>query len=467
MKVFISYAHHDKEFAHKVANSLKEHRVEVWIDALELKGGDNLFEKINHGVETSDLVVVVLSKAYSNSRWVMQELSAFAMKEIAAGRSTIIPILMEECEIPIVLQDRVFIDFRGSFEEGLKQLLAAIRPHKRTKSKSKETKEISREIKESAVDFQLATIREQYKNGNLTLFCGAGISLGAGVPTWTLLLKSLLSNLFNKRIIDKFSTPDLQDKLAQIYQENFTPSPLMIAQYLKNGLGSDFTDSVRDTLYQNNPQSSPLIDAIVELARPQRSRQSLHSVITFNFDDLIEQNLGKNKIRFRSIYKEGQRCGPTELPIYHAHGFLPHAAQLSSDYQVVFSEDAYHSQFIDSFSWSNLIQLNHLNQNLCLFVGLSMTDPNLRRLLDVSMRKNPDRALNHYVFKKRYDRAPISTQLSKLGVKDNDNVYSEDFIKMVELLEEQDANNLGLNVIWVDDYPEIAMVLKRLLELEP
>ncbi len=66
----------------------------------------------------------------------------------------------------------------------------------------------------------------------------------------------------------------------------------------------------------------------------------------------------------------------------------------------MFSEDSYHSQFIEPFSWSNLIQLNKLNQNTCLLIGLSLTDPNLRRLLDVSSRKNSEKKINHYIIKK-------------------------------------------------------------------
>lgn len=463
MKVFISYANQDGDFAHKLSNSLKLHKIDVWIDTLSLQVGDNLIEKINQGVEESDLVVVVLSKAYSNSKWTLQELSAFAMKEVAANKTTIFPILIEDCEIPIFLRDRLYLDFRVSFDEGIKKLVSAIKQHKKARRKSQETSSVTEGNKKSSIDFQLNEIREQYKNGNLTLFCGAGISLGAGVPAWSLLLKSLISNLFNKRMIDSFSNNGIQDKLAEIYQLNFNPSPLMIAQYLKNGLGDDFIGNVRNALYINNPETSALIDAIVEIARPRRSSQCLHSIITFNFDDLIEQNLKKNRIKCVSIYKEGQRSKPTELPIYHAHGFLPRAEILTKEHQVVFSEDAYHSQFIDSFSWSNLIQLNHLNQNLCLFVGLSMTDPNLRRLLDVSMRKNPDRVLNHYIFKKRYEKTPISQQLSQLGI--NDKLYSEDFIKLVELLEEQDANKLGLNVIWIDNFDEIPLLLKRLADV--
>jgi hypothetical protein len=61
---------------------------------------------------------------------------------------------------------------------------------------------------------------------------------------------------------------------------------------------------------------------------------------------------------------------------------------LHKENQIVFSEDSYHDQFVDPFSWSNLTQLNKFTQNTCLFIGLSMTDPNLRRLLDVAVRRD-------------------------------------------------------------------------------
>src|SRR5262249_12487270 len=159
---------------------------------------------------------------------------------------------------------------------------------------------------------------------------------------------------------------------------------------------ADFLSTLRVALYAaeadrlRRREESRLVSAIVELCRPQRSRETLRSIITFNFDDLLEQFLKEHSIRHRSIYAEGQKPSSHELPIYHVHGFLPERGDIAQDQEIVFSEDAYHTQFIDSFSWSNLVQLNHLNQHLCLFIGLSMTDPNLRRLLDISKRRNPD-----------------------------------------------------------------------------
>ncbi|MEW9668815.1 SIR2 family protein [Ammoniphilus sp. 3BR4] len=304
-------------------------------------------------------------------------------------------------------------------------------------------------------------IRKEFVKGNLTLFCGAGVSADSGIPVWNHLLKHLLGELFVKKVQKENIS---HEKLAEIYLEYFKRSPLIVLQYLKIELGNDFLHYVRRAIYQNQPRSNELMDVIVELCRPQRERKSLHSIVTFNFDDVVEQNLEKNKIRYKSISKEGERYLPSELPIYHVHGFLPREGDLSG-FHIVSSEDAYHSQFIDPFSWSNLVQLNLLNQNLCLFIGLSMTDPNLRRLLDVSMRKKPDKILkNHYIFKKRYNESEVRQHISEIGIKDEEHIYTDTFIRLAEMFEEQDANNLGLNVIWVNDFQEIPFYLGKLIE---
>src|SRR5437763_1918454 len=86
---------------------------------------------------------------------------------------------------------------------------------------------------ETWIDAQLGKIKSEYIGGNLTLFCGAGISMDAGIPPWPLLLKSLLSDLFQKQTVanTRLKTAGLQEKLAELYQKYFNPSPLMIAQY--------------------------------------------------------------------------------------------------------------------------------------------------------------------------------------------------------------------------------------------
>ena len=70
----------------------------------------------------------------------------------------------------------------------------------------------------------------------------------------------------------------------------------------------------------------------------------------------------------------------------------------------------------------------------------------MRRLLDVAWRKNPDKRLGHYLAK----RLP---KFEKGG-----DVMDE----VSRLLEEQDANALGLNVLWMDDYSDLPDILLQI-----
>ena len=302
--------------------------------------------------------------------------------------------------------------------------------------------------KKGTYDKAISALSQALQSGRLTLVCGAGVSIGAGIPSWNKLLLRLLESMMNK--ISNARAISLNDANPDEFQRRYRPSSLVLGKYLKSNLGNDFLPELRNALYDGNPTTCETIEAIIELARPQRDGKPLDSIITFNFDELIEENLEKSNIRFKPVYAEGMRNDPKELPIYHVHGYLPRTGAIPDNTDIVFSEDAYHNQFIDSFSWSNMIQLNKLSQNTCFFIGLSLADPNLRRLMDVSNRKNPSKNLNHYIIKKVPNFSNHNDTIDKL-----------DF-----LLEEQDANELGLNVIWVNEFSEITGLLKKIVQSE-
>lgn len=461
MRVFISHSHKDKPFAAQLSKALQVAGVEVWIDEMEILPGDNIVKKIDQGLSSSDAIIVLLSKSFVSSRWAMQELSIFTARSISEQNIRILPILLEDCDLPIYLRDKIYIDARTHGESAIKKAVESIARIAAPGEEEEAT--IDRgESKKSSLEFHREKLSSHLRNGELTLVCGAGVSAGAGVPTWSILLNELLGSLIGRKLHTELNNIEDRKLLAQLYQDHFAPSSLVVGQYLKNGLGDDFMETIRGALYSESLQSSDLLEAISDLCRPQRSRESLNSVITFNFDDLVERSLSSQQIKYRSIFGEGQKAERSELPIYHVHGFLPRDGELAKANEIVFSEDAYHSQFIDPFSWSNLIQLNLLSQNVCLFVGLSLSDPNLRRLLDVSMRKNPDRRANHYVFKKRSNREHLREKIEYLNLTANEAKTARGFVSMWEILEEQDSKNLGLNTIWVDDYSEIPVFLKEL-----
>jgi len=439
MKVFISYSQRDKKYADLIANRLREAGHEVWYDTWTLKAGDNLLNKINEGIKEAQALIVIISKHSLRSKWVMHEFSALAFGDISGRKSRIIPVLIDNSSVPEYLARYVYVDLTIDEEAGLQNIVRAL-------AQEEVSREKPRAERKRTYDKAVATLSKELHAGRLTLVCGAGVSIGAGIPSWSKLLLRLLESMMAK--ISQDHSISLGSSDANEFQKRYEPSALIIGKYLKTNLGNDFLPQLREALYAENPVSCDIIDAIVELARPQRDGKPLDSIITFNFDSLIEENLERNNIPYKAIWMEATRNSPNELPIYHVHGYLPRKGRIKKGAEIVFSEDAYHSQFIDPFSWSNLIQLNKLSQNTCLFVGLSLRDPNLRRLLDVANRKNPSHSLRHYIIKK----APNFS-------KDSDTVDELAF-----LLEEQDANELGLNVIWVENYGEIAPLLRKIIE---
>lgn len=449
-KVFISHSYQDKKFVAQLTNKLRVDGIQVWTDEKELVVGDNIEEKIADAIRKTDYFIVVLSKNSTNSKWVNFELSATRLKEISQEQNIILPALIEDCEIPFSLRDRLFSDFRNSFDEGYSKLIKALKTN--TTKKYQETDRHIDKFKPESYEFQIKSLKDSYNNGNLTLFCGAGISYDAGIPTWNTLLKSLLKAVYS----DNHDVPDLDTRLANLFQKRINVSPLILAQYLKTLLGKKFTTTVRDTLYKECNDKSKIVDSISELSRQKRNRRPLKAIITFNFDDLIEEKLTREKIDYKTIFTEGERFKEEEIPIYHPHGFLPRNKHLTSKNDVVFSEDAYHSQFIDPFSWSNLVQLNHLNNSTCVFIGISLTDPNMRRLLDVSIRKNGKGEKNHYIIKKRYTIEELYPESELVKLKD------KKVIPVIESIEEQDANNLGFNVIWINQFKEIPEILNEI-----
>lgn len=105
--VFLSHNHRDKEFARRLARDLSARGAQVWLDEAVMYLGDSLLDKIGGDISKADYVAVLLSRRSVKSDWVQREVA------IALGHGIqILPVLIEDCEFPGVLQDKVFADFR-------------------------------------------------------------------------------------------------------------------------------------------------------------------------------------------------------------------------------------------------------------------------------------------------------------------------------------------------------------------
>ena len=121
--VFISHSSHDKPFVRRLATALVSEGFPVWLDSWKLELGDSLLDKIYDGIDASSIVLLVTSRASHESGWVNRELNAALTKENAAGRKFVIPLKIDESELPLKVADRLYGDFSASFSEPLSVLV--------------------------------------------------------------------------------------------------------------------------------------------------------------------------------------------------------------------------------------------------------------------------------------------------------------------------------------------------------
>ncbi len=322
-------------------------------------------------------------------------------------------------------------------------------------------------------DERLSRLSEVYKNNNMSLFLGAGVSIAAGMPDWTSLLDSLFVNLVAKQLDTGIDARDEEvDDLVKRLRDIDDPSPLMTARYLRRGIVDatvgdiePFLDEVTKTLYRlydkNGSKTSPLLAALAQMCIPRRSGPKVNTVVTYNFDDLFEIELKKYQVQHKSIYREVDRYSNDELPVYHVHGFLP---RTKSGYDnlgeatFVFSEEGYHEVFLDPYHWSNLVQLSQLRDQTCLMAGLSLTDPNLRRLLEISARKSG--LPKHYALMKRMSYEDFAFEQKKKVVLSRKTVVQK-FLDSHQAMKEELFSELGLNIIWYENYDELSDLVNK------
>jgi hypothetical protein len=126
MPVFISYSHADKEKIDLIAGHLLRKRTNVWIDRWELRAGDSIINRVQEAVEGSSALLIMLSKASVESEWCKKELTAGLFRELDEKRVVTIPVLLEDCKIPLFLRDKMYADFRNDFDFGISTLLESV-----------------------------------------------------------------------------------------------------------------------------------------------------------------------------------------------------------------------------------------------------------------------------------------------------------------------------------------------------
>jgi hypothetical protein len=121
--VFISYSHVDLPWVRdKLLSQLEQRGFDVCIDFRDFVGGASSVEEMERCVVNSKRVVLVLSPAYVASEWARFENIMAQTLDPAAVERKIVPVLREQCDVPLRLRILHYRDLRTDDEGQLDRL---------------------------------------------------------------------------------------------------------------------------------------------------------------------------------------------------------------------------------------------------------------------------------------------------------------------------------------------------------
>lgn len=285
---------------------------------------------------------------------------------------------------------------------------------------------------------------------DLVLFLGAGVSSDAGLPTWKNLVKKLALSLVTGRRARKMRRQEAA--IRQWISNAEKAPPLVFGRLIKAGFPGKFNTIIHKALYEDGEEESHLIETICDFFEPNFSGHRIIAAVTYNFDDVLQRRLDNRKKGLYETIHFGHTApqSRTSVPIYNVHGYLPENGRRVHREDVIFSEDAYHSLYEKPYHWGNRRQMEFLKNHTCLFVGHSLNDPNIRRLLDVATREAPP-SKRHYAVIWPRPFVPRSPQSGTLR-------------EVIEEAYRRAFQEIGIAVHWVNRRSEIANFLKRVRE---
>jgi tetratricopeptide (TPR) repeat protein len=123
LRIFISYSRKDTAFVDRLEADLRSYEFQVWVDRRKIEGGDDFQSLIQEAIESTQVMLVIVSPDAIASDWVKREFRhAFRTKK------TVIPLILRSVEkMPMELNDIHWVEFVDrAYEDAIRDLLNAL-----------------------------------------------------------------------------------------------------------------------------------------------------------------------------------------------------------------------------------------------------------------------------------------------------------------------------------------------------
>jgi hypothetical protein len=123
--VYISYTHSDRDFVNRLVEDLEQAGLTVFFDQ-KIPAGASWADSLTKAIESARFLLVVLSPAAVASEWIRQEIMV-GLEQESKQKTTVIPVMLHECELPFFLRIKTWADFTKDYAAGLRALLRALK----------------------------------------------------------------------------------------------------------------------------------------------------------------------------------------------------------------------------------------------------------------------------------------------------------------------------------------------------
>lgn len=251
------------------------------------------------------------------------------------------------------------------------------------------------------------------------LFVGAGVSMAAGYPSWSSLLKEIGEEL-------GVGSSNVYDLAA-------------LAQWSIQESGG--ATRVRNVIKAQIAREHPIPEVLGTI-----SRLPVRHIWTTNYDRLVERAfaaIGRPIDVISGANDLSLRATPGAARLYKMHGSVDRLDN------IVVSTDDYELYRTRRGAYLPLLQA-HLTSMSMLFIGLSFTDPNVRHVLSLIRESFTEAPPEHFAVV----RPPKSDQFAS----------NEEFLARLKQhnLWARDLRRYGLHAVEIDEYGDLPLLLKRL-----
>lgn len=116
--IFISYSRREVGFVDELTGHLEKEQFNVWLDYRSLVPGKPWEEQIFQGIANSNIILLVVSKSSMASDNVEYEWR----RVLTEKNKRIILLIFEAVDLPKELEKFEWVDFRGNYQNALKEL---------------------------------------------------------------------------------------------------------------------------------------------------------------------------------------------------------------------------------------------------------------------------------------------------------------------------------------------------------